>query len=142
MEIENVRGVNSDYTVQALIDHKLIEVVGRKDAIGKPLLFGTTDEFLKRFGLEDLSQLPDNDALMERIKTIYDETDQSNELFNNFEIKPVEENFEKRDMQREELSLSDIDSKIKKAMENINFKIPDKEDIPEFLKGENVDVVS
>lgn len=142
LEIENVRGVNSDYTVQALIDHKLIEVVGRKDAIGKPLLFGTTDEFLKRFGLEDLSQLPDNDALMERIKTIYDEAEDSTELFNNYEIKPVEENFEKRDMQREELSLSDIDSKIKKAMENINFKIPDKEDIPEFLKGENVDVVS
>lgn len=142
LEIENVRGVNSDYTVQALIDHKLIEVVGRKDAVGKPLLFGTTDEFLKRFGLEDISELPDNEALMERIKTIYDEAEDSNQLFNNYEIKPVEENFEKRDMKREELSLSDIDSKIKKAMENINFKIPEKEDIPEFLKGENVDIVS
>lgn len=142
LEIENVRGVNSDYTVQALLDHKLIEVVGRKDAVGKPLLFGTTDEFLKRFGLQDISDLPDNEALMERIKLIYDETEQSAELFNNYEIKPVEENFEKRDMKREELSIADIDSKIKKAMENINFKIPEKEDIPEFLKGENVDIVS
>ena len=42
LEIEEVRGVNSDYTVQTLLDHNLIEVVGRKDAVGKPLLFGTT----------------------------------------------------------------------------------------------------
>lgn len=139
LEIEEVRGVNSDYTVQALLDHKLIEVVGRKDAVGKPLLFGTTDEFLKRFNLEDLSMLPDNEALMERIKTLYDENERSDQLFNNFEIKTEEEKFEKRDMSREELDLNEIDSKIKKAMENANFKIPDKEDIPDFLKNENVE---
>lgn len=142
LEIEQVRGVNSDYTVQTLIDHKLIEVVGRKDAVGKPLLFGTTEEFLKRFGLESVSQLPDNEALIERIRTIYSESENSSELFNNFEIQPGEEIFEKRDMEREELSLEEIDSKIKKAMENANFKIPEKEDIPEFLKGEEVEIVS
>ena len=49
LEIENIRGVSSDYAVQVLLQHNLIEVVGRKDVIGKPLLFGTTDEFLKRF---------------------------------------------------------------------------------------------
>lgn len=141
LEIEEVRGVNSDYTVQALLDHKLIEVVGRKDAVGKPLLFGTTEEFLKRFNLEDLSMLPDNEALMERIKTLYDENEKSSQLFNNYEIKPEEEKFEKRDMSREELSLEEIDSKIKKAMENANFKIPDKEEIPDFLKGENVEKI-
>ena len=43
LEIEQVRGVNSDYAINNLIENKLIEVVGRKDAIGKPLLFGTTD---------------------------------------------------------------------------------------------------
>ena len=142
LEIEEVRGVNSDYTVQTLLDHNLIEVVGRKDAVGKPLLFGTTEEFLKRFSLEDLSQLPDHDQLMERIKTIYDDSETSTELFNNFEIKETEEKFEKRDMSREELSLDEIDSKIKKALENVNFKVPDKEEIPAFLQGENVDIVS
>ena len=70
LEIEQVRGVNSDYAVNMLIENNLIEVVGRKDAIGKPLLFGTTDTFLKRFNLESLDQLPDFDELIERIKVI------------------------------------------------------------------------
>ncbi len=70
LEIEQVRGVNSDYAINTLIENKLIEVVGRKDAIGKPLLFGTTDEFLKRFTLNSLEDLPDYDELMERIQVI------------------------------------------------------------------------
>mgnify|MGYP002521409601 FL=1 len=71
LEIEQVRGVNSDYAMNNLIENKLIEVVGRKDAIGKPLLFGTTDEFLKRFGLNSLEDLPDYDELIERIQVIH-----------------------------------------------------------------------
>ena len=142
LEIEEVRGVNSDYTVQTLLDHNLIEVIGKKDAVGKPLLFGTTEEFLKRFNLEDITQLPDNEALMERIKTIYKEEESSSELFNNYEIKESEAKFEKREMRKEELNIEDIDLKIKKALENVNFKIPEKEDIPDFLQGENVDIVS
>ncbi|MCH5319128.1 MAG: SMC-Scp complex subunit ScpB, partial [Paramuribaculum sp.] len=45
LEIEEIRGVNSDYAIDLLSKNSLIEVVGRKDAIGKPLLFGTTDDF-------------------------------------------------------------------------------------------------
>ena len=70
LEIEQVRGVNSDYAINNLIENRLIEVVGRKDAIGKPLLFGTTDEFLKRFSLNSLEDLPDYNELMERIQVI------------------------------------------------------------------------
>ena len=70
LEIEQVRGVNSDYAINNLLENKLIDVVGRKDAIGKPLLFGTTDEFLKRFSMNSLSDLPDYDELMERIEVI------------------------------------------------------------------------
>ena len=51
LDIEDIRGVNSDYAVQILIDQNMIEVVGRKDAVGKPLLFGTTENFLKRFDI-------------------------------------------------------------------------------------------
>ena len=141
LEIEEVRGVNSDYTVQTLLDHNLIEVVGKKDAVGKPLLFGTTEEFLKRFNLEDLTELPDHEQLMERIKTIYADNESSTELFNNFEIQESEEKFEKRDIEREDLNLEDIDSKIKRALENVNMKIPTKEDLPTFLQGEKVDIV-
>lgn len=70
LEIEQVRGVNSDYAINSLIENKLIDVVGRKDAIGKPLLFGTTDEFLKRFCMNSLEDLPDYEELMERIQVI------------------------------------------------------------------------
>lgn len=70
LEIEEIRGVSSDYALNVLLDHHLIEVVGKKDALGKPLLFGTTDEFLKRFNLENISSLPDKDSLMGRIETI------------------------------------------------------------------------
>ncbi len=70
LEIEQVRGVNSDYAINNLLENKLIEVVGRKDAIGKPLVFGTTDEFLKRFSLNALADLPDYDELLDRIKVI------------------------------------------------------------------------
>lgn len=67
-EIELVRGVNSDYAVNALIELKLIEPCGRKDAVGRPVLFATTDEFLKRFKLNSLADLPDYQALMAAIR--------------------------------------------------------------------------
>lgn len=86
LEIEDIRRVNSDYAVQILIDQNMIEVVGRKDAVGKPLLFGTTENFLKRFNIKDLNELPDYEELLERIATIRDEEDeQSNTLFRNVE---------------------------------------------------------
>lgn len=57
--IEHIRGVNCDYIVNRLIERNLIEEVGRLDAPGRPILFGTTQEFLRCFGIESLSQLPD-----------------------------------------------------------------------------------
>lgn len=71
LEIEELRGVNSDYSIGMLLKNSLVEVVGRKDAIGKPLLFGTTDEFLKRFKLSELDELPDYDELLERIRILH-----------------------------------------------------------------------
>ena len=76
LEIEEIRNSKSaDYAIQMLLDHKLIEVVGRKDAVGKPFLFGTTDEFLKRFNLSSLQDLPSYEDLLERIKLIRQETE-------------------------------------------------------------------
>ena len=85
LEIEDIRRVNSDYAVQVLIDQNMIEVVGRKDAVGKPLMFGTTENFLKRFNIKDVNELPDYDELLERIKTIRSEEDeeQRDTLFRN-----------------------------------------------------------
>ena len=88
-EVENIRGVNCDYPIQLLMSNNLIEVVGRKDAVGKPLLYGTTDEFLKRFELNDLDSLPNYKEILDRIRVIHSEGDS---LYREFEI--PEENVE------------------------------------------------
>ena len=58
LDIEAVRGVKCDYSVQSLVNKGLIEEVGRKEALGRPILYGTTDKFLSHFGLSSLEQLP------------------------------------------------------------------------------------
>ena len=78
LEIENIRGgANCDYAINMLLENNLIEIVGRKDAVGKPLLFGTTDNFLKKFNISSLSDLPDYNQLLERIKVLHEEHDNS-----------------------------------------------------------------
>jgi segregation and condensation protein B len=57
-DIEAIRGVNSNEVVNALLDRALIGIVGRAESIGKPLLYGTTQEFLRIFGLNALDELP------------------------------------------------------------------------------------
>jgi segregation and condensation protein B len=57
-ELESIRGVNSDYILATLLEKNLITIKGRAETVGRPLLYGTTDEFLKYFGLNDLSDLP------------------------------------------------------------------------------------
>jgi segregation and condensation protein B len=57
-EIEQIRGVNSNEVVNSLIDKHLVEVRGRKDTLGKPLMFGTSPDFLKHFGINNLEELP------------------------------------------------------------------------------------
>lgn len=58
IEIEKIRGVNSDHAVNRLIEYGLIAELGRLDAPGRPLLFGTTEEFLRCFGVKSLEELP------------------------------------------------------------------------------------
>jgi segregation and condensation protein B len=57
-EIEGVRGVKVDRSVETLLERKLIKEVGRKDGPGRPMLYGTTKDFLAYFGLKDLNDLP------------------------------------------------------------------------------------
>ncbi len=67
-QIEEIRGVNADHAVNKLIEFNLVSEKGRYDAPGKPILFGTTDEFLKYFGFTNLSQLPKMDYDIEQLK--------------------------------------------------------------------------
>lgn len=66
-ELEAIRGVNSDYAITTLMSLDMIYPCGRKDTPGKPVQYGTTDNFLKRFKLKSLSELPDYQELMRRI---------------------------------------------------------------------------
>jgi segregation and condensation protein B len=65
-EIESVRGVNSDHALETLVARGLVAELGRRDSIGRPMLFGTTLEFLQLAGLESLDQLPPLDGLPRR----------------------------------------------------------------------------
>lgn len=57
-EVEQVRGVKCDYSVQSLLQKGLIKEVGRKETLGRPILYATTDQFLEHFGISDLRELP------------------------------------------------------------------------------------
>ncbi len=58
-EVESIRGVNSDFAINKLVGFGLVEEKGRKEAPGRPLLFGTTEQFLRSFGISSLEDLPD-----------------------------------------------------------------------------------
>ncbi|MDD6157126.1 MAG: SMC-Scp complex subunit ScpB [Lachnospiraceae bacterium] len=57
-EIEKIRGVSSDHAVSKLVEYNLVQELGRLDAPGRPLLFGTTEEFLRSFGVQSIDELP------------------------------------------------------------------------------------
>ena len=68
-EIEEIRGVSSDSVIHTLLERNLISIIGRKDAPGRPLMYGTTTEFLIHFGLRDLSELPSIDEIERMLGT-------------------------------------------------------------------------
>ena len=59
LDVEKIRGVNSDHAINRLLEFDLIKELGRLDAPGKPILFGTTDQFLRSFGVKSLEDLPE-----------------------------------------------------------------------------------
>lgn len=64
VDIDEIRGVKSDRAISSLIEKGLIKECGRLDAIGRPILYGTTEEFLKYFDLENIGQMPGLDSFM------------------------------------------------------------------------------
>lgn len=82
-EIEETRGVDSTGVLETLLERKLIKIVGRKEVIGRPLLYGTTQEFLKYFGLNSLADLPPLEQFIEQTS---EETENTEEKELNYEI--------------------------------------------------------
>lgn len=76
-EIEAIRGIRCDRVIEGLAKKNLIAEVGRSDAVGRPILYGTTDEFLKQFGFETLKELPG----IEDIEGVLAEDDENNNLY-------------------------------------------------------------
>ena len=118
-ELEEMRGSPDDgttrsceYAISGLLKAGLIHVVGRKEAVGRPFLYGTTDEFLKKFQLESLDDLPDYTEVLEKLKDIYAPAEDT--LFHNRTIEGTEETEAAADVEEEE--------------------------IPEFLEGEEFEV--
>lgn len=58
LEVEQIRGVNCDYSIQRLLEKKLIQIAGKSDSIGKPLLYATSDQFMQHFGIKNAKDLP------------------------------------------------------------------------------------
>ncbi|MDD4120354.1 MAG: SMC-Scp complex subunit ScpB [Clostridia bacterium] len=110
-DIEELRGINSDYVISMLLKLGLIDAIGRKETVGRPILYGTTNEFLKKFGIKSLLELPDYDDLMFKIKNTYEK----------FYAKSS-------DLYREDT--------IKNKSEEKSFILP-QETIPDFMKGED-----
>ena len=57
-EVEKIRGVNCDYSIQKLLDKELVEIKGKADTVGRPLIYGTSPRFMDYFGINDVSELP------------------------------------------------------------------------------------
>jgi segregation and condensation protein B len=57
-EIEQIRGVNSDYSVQKLLEKELVEIQGKSEGVGRPLIYGTSEKFMEYFGINSVTDLP------------------------------------------------------------------------------------
>ena len=130
MDLEEIRG-NSEYAVQKLLELKVIEPVGRKDAVGKPILYGTTDKFLKRFQISSLDELPDYEELLDRIAQIHGTVNDDDYLYS-------------RDEYVEETSPSNVTEAVEKIQKKEeDFELPpiEDEEVPDFLKDEKIEKI-
>lgn len=137
VEIEDIRGVNSEYAIAMLMKLNLIDSVGRKDTVGRPILYGSTEEFLLRFKLSSLGDLPDYDALYEQIKSSY-----SALLFPEKDFAD-DENDESLPAKEAVAALLEEEGKEKGCGEDKaeGFTGISEDEYPEFLKGEEFEVI-
>ena len=140
IDLEEIRG-NSEYAVQKLLELGVIEPVGRKDAVGKPVLFGTTDKFLKRFQISSLDELPDYEELINKIQLVRGNVSEDGYLYKKDVYVDEEANIEEIAVTtaNEQISATNTD----KNSKSDDFELPDIEDeeIPDFLVGEEVDKI-
>ncbi len=167
IDLEEIRG-NSEYAVQKLLELGVIEPVGRKDAVGRPVMFGTTDKFLKRFQISSLDELPNYEELIEKIQLIHGRAEQTDDYLYRKDVYiddgenaavtadvvddktlDTKESFLYGDG---ETAVDGYSEKAKKAIEKTlkkseakddDFELPDidDEELPAFLMGEKVEKI-
>ncbi len=140
LELEDMRGgTSSDYAIMALLKAGLIEVVGRKDAVGRPQLYGTTDEFLKKFELKSLEELPDLAEVMSKIQILYQP--QQETLFSNRSIYNGEQVEQAEVVEPSQIEGTTDESVEEKPVidpyDTEEKEVTDDDEIPDFLKGED-----
>ncbi|NJN41745.1 MAG: SMC-Scp complex subunit ScpB [Flammeovirgaceae bacterium] len=69
-EIENIRGVNCDYAIQKLLDKGLVDILGKGESVGRPIIYGTSQKFMEYFGINDLSELPTPKDFAQEVNSI------------------------------------------------------------------------
>ena len=123
-EIDTIRGVDSGGVIDTLTDRKFVKIVGRKETLGRPLLYGTTQEFLRHFGLSHLSELP----VIEAAKDVLPEQQEKvQELpFDNLESNNQSADSDNSEVKKEVLSTEDI-SKEDNVVEDQNLGNDSKE---------------
>ena len=128
-EVERIRGVKSDHAVNRLVEFGLIEEVGRLDAPGRPVLFGTTEEFLTRFGVDSLASLPSLPRDLEKLL----EEEVTEELKDSLGLEP-----EKEEETKEEEAKEPKEEKAEEPKEEAIEEKPEesKEEKPEETKEE------
>ena len=134
IDLEEIRG-NSEYAVQKLLELKMIEPVGRKDAVGRPVLFGTTDEFLKRFQISSLDDLPDYEELLTKIREIHGETETQDYLYHKPTYVDETAVTETAEEKAEEVKTTNI------VPDDFDLPSIEDEEIPDFLSGEEVNKI-
>lgn len=130
-ELEDIRQVSCDYAVHTLLDLGMIYPCGRKDTVGKPILYATTDNFLKRFKLNSIDELPDYDELMAQIAELNsmafsDDEEDANYLYKKDVYNPEED--------------QEVSAQPKKKEEPKAPVVEDGFELPDFL-GEDDDVI-
>jgi len=147
IDLEELRGANSEYAIQKLLELGVIEPVGRKDAVGRPVMFGTTDKFLKRFQISSLDDLPRYEELMTQIQSLHANDEQDDYLYKKDEYVENEgdndaiSSEENGDLVNDEVAVTSNSNSLVNEDSNEDFDLPDIEDeeLPEFLAGEEVE---
>lgn len=142
IEIEKIKSTSADYAIGLLLKVNLIEVVGRKDAVGRPVLYGTTDEFLKKFQLSEISELPDYQAVLDRLEELGVFNKSQTQLYRDIEISDDQVNNTYDDTQEKERleKLKNIEKALDEAS-IIDEMLNGIEEMPDFLDGEKFEVI-